>query len=226
LSNPVICQENRIVELLPQELFDARKAIRLAIDRLRQHQVETSWIDSGEIHPAEWSVPGDPHWAGGSFYDDSRRIFLEASPEEVWPAVSSIGGEVGYYYADWLWSIRGVLDRLCGGVGLSRGRRSQTELYPGDAIDFWRVIDVQKPNYLRLSAEMKLPGEAVLSFRMIPQDDGQTELQQIASFLPRGLFGILYWYAVMPLHHYVFNGMLHGIATASGKTVRRGPERF
>jgi len=226
LSNPVICQENRIVELLPQELFDARKAIRLALDRLRQHQVETSWIDSGEIHPAEWSVPGDPHWAGGSFYNDSRRIFLEASPEEVWPAVSSIGGEVGYYYADWLWSLRGALDRLCGGVGLSRGRRSQTELYPGDAIDFWRVIDVQKPNYLRLSAEMKLPGEAVLSFLIIPQDNGQTELQQIASFLPRGLFGILYWYAVMPFHHYVFNGMLHGIAKASGKTVRRGPERF
>ena len=140
--------------------------------------------------------------------------------------VSSIGGEVGYYYADWLWSLRGALDRLCGGVGLSRGRRSQTELYPGDAIDFWRVIDVQKPNYLRLSAEMKLPGEAVLSFLVIPQDNGQTELQQIASFLPRGLFGILYWYAVMPFHHYVFNGMLHGIAKASGKTVSRGPERF
>ncbi len=226
LSNPVVCQENRIVELLPQELFDARKAIRLALDRLKQQQVETSWTDSGEIHPAEWSVAGDPGWAGGSIYDDSRRIILEASTEEVWPAVSSIGGEIGYYYANWLWQIRGIMDRLCGGVGLSRGRRNPTELYPGDAIDFWRVVDVKKPDYLMLSAEMKLPGEAVLSFRLKARDDGRTELQQIARFLPRGLFGILYWYSVMPFHHYVFNGMLQGIAKASGKTIRYGPERF
>jgi hypothetical protein len=226
LSNPVICKENRITELLPQELFDARKAIRLALDRLREHQVETSWTDSGKIHPAEWSVPGDPGWAGGSVYDDSRRIILQANPEEIWPAVSSIGGEIGYYYADWLWRVRGLLDRLSGGVGLCRGRRSQTELYPGDAIDFWRVVDVHKPDYLMLYAEMKLPGEAVLAFRLKSLQGGQTELQQVASFLPRGLLGILYWYAVTPFHHYVFNGMLHGIAKASEKTICRGPERF
>ena len=226
LSNPVICHENRIVELLPQELFDARKAIRLALDRLRQQQVETSWIDSGEVRPAEWSVPGDPRWAGGSFYDDSRRVVIDARPEEVWPAVRSIGGEVGYYYANWLWEIRGVLDRLCGGVGLCRGRRSSTELYPGDAIDFWRVISVQKDDYLMLVAEMKLPGEAILSFHLKPLENGRTELQQIACFLPRGLFGILYWYAVLPFHYYVFNGMLRGVAEASGKTILRGPERF
>lgn len=226
LSNPVVCQENRIVVLLPQELFDARKAIRLALDRLRQQHVESSWIDSGEINPVEWSVPGDAHWAGGSVYDDSRRIILQAHPEELWPALSAIGGESGYYYANWLWRIRGLLDRLCGGVGLSRGRRSQTEVYPGDVIDFWRVVDVQKHAYLTLSAEMKLPGEAVLAFRLIPRASGQTELQQIAKFLPRGLFGILYWYAVMPFHHYVFNGMLKGIARASAKSVIQGPERF
>jgi hypothetical protein len=140
--------------------------------------------------------------------------------------VSSIGGENGYYHADWLWRIRGIMDRLCGGVGLSRGRRSQTELYPGDALDFWRVVDVRKPDYLMLSAEMKLPGEAVLSFRIKPLENGQVELQQVARFLPRGLLGLLYWYSVMPFHHYVFNGMLKGIAKASGKTIRHGPERF
>ncbi len=226
LSSPVICHENRIVDLLPQELFDARKAIRLALDRVKQHQVETSWKDSGEIHRAEWSVPGDPRWAGGSFYNDSRKVVLDAQPEEIWPAVSSIGGEIGYYYANWLWKARGFLDRLLGGVGLDRGRRSPTELYPGDAIDFWRVVVVQKPDYLMLSAEMKLPGEAVLSFRLKKLQEGQTEIRQIALFLPRGLFGILYWYAVMPFHHYVFNGMLNGIAKASGKDILRGPERF
>ena len=226
LSNPVICHENRIVDLLPQELFDARKAIRLALDRLRQQQVETSWIDSGEVHPAEWSVPGDPSWAGGSFYDDSRRVVIDARAEEVWPAVRSIGGDVGYYYANWLWGIRGFLDRLSGGVGLCRGRRSSTELYPGDAIDFWRVISVQKDDYLLLSAEMKLPGEAVLSFQLKQTEAGSTELQQVARFLPRGLFGILYWYVVLPFHFYVFHGMLRGVAEASGKTILQGPEKF
>jgi hypothetical protein len=119
-----------------------------------------------------------------------------------------------------------MMDRLCGGVGLSRGRRSQTEIYPGDAVDFWRVVEVNKPTFLMLYAEMKLPGEAVLSFRLKSLDEGRVELQQIARFLPRGLFGLLYWYAVMPFHHYVFNGMLNGIAKASGKIICRRPERL
>ena len=226
LSHPVVCKENRIAELLPQELFDARKAIRLALDRVKQQAVETSWIDSGEIHPAEWTVPGDPAWAGGSLYTDSRKIILEAHREEIWPAVSSIGGKVGYYYADWLWKIRGLMDRLCGGVGLCRGRRSASEIYPGDAIDFWRVVAVDKPDVLMLSAEMKLPGQAVLSFRLVQLDDQRTELQQVAYFLPRGLLGILYWYAVTPFHHYVFNGMLRGIAEASSKRIISRPEKI
>ena len=226
LSNPVVCQENRIAELLPQELFDARKAIRLALDRIKQHAVETSWTDSGQIHPAEWTVPGDPSWAGGNLYTDSRRITVEASPEDIWPAVSCIGGQVGYYYANWLWKIRGLMDRICGRVGLCRGRRCPLDIHIGDALDFWRVVDVKKPEVLILSAEMKLPGEAVLSFRLIQLDDQHTELRQVAYFLPRGLLGILYWYAVMPFHHYVFNGMLRGFAEASGKKIVSGPEKF
>ncbi len=226
LSNPVICGENRITKLLPQELFDARKAIRLALDRLQQQKVETSWIDSGQVNPAEWSLQGDPIWAGGSFYEDARRITLAASAKEVWPSITSIGGDNGYYYANWLWRIRGILDRLSGGVGFDRGRRSRTELYPGDALDFWRVVTVQEPEQLMLIAEMKLPGEAVLSFRLIPLTDGKVELQQIARFLPRGLLGILYWYAVMPFHYFVFSGMLRGIANASAKPITRGPERL
>jgi len=226
LSNPVICQENRLATLLPQELFDCRKAIRLALERLKQQQVETSWTDSGEFHPAEWSIPGDPAWAGGSLYSDSRKIVLESRREDIWPAVNSIGGEVGYYYANWLWKIRGLMDRLCGGVGLCRGRRSSSEIYPGDTIDFWRVVTTDKPDVLMLSSEMKLPGEAVLSFRLVQLDDQRTELQQVARFLPRGLLGLLYWYTVMPFHHYVFSGMLRGIAKACGKRTISGPEKF
>ena len=110
------------------------------------------------------------------------------------------------------------------GAGLCRGRRSQTELYPGDALDFWRVVKVQKPEALVLSTEMKLPGEAVLSFGLHPLENGLTELTQTARFLPRGLCGLLYWYAILPIHHLLFNGMLRGIAKATGKTIRRGPE--
>ncbi|WP_303720784.1 SDR family oxidoreductase [Malonomonas rubra] len=226
LSTPVTCQENRITELIPQELFDCRAAIRRALDRLHQQQIETSWTDSGPIRPAEWSQPDDPAWAGGSVFEDSRRLVLHAKPDEIWPALSSIGGYVGWYYANWLWWLRGFIDRLFGGVGLARGRRSATELYPGDSLDFWRVVDVEAPNRLLLSAEMKLPGEAVLCFKLKQLDEERTELKQIARFLPRGLFGLLYWYAVTPFHGYVFTGMLRGIADSIGKKIDRGPERL
>ncbi|NIW37594.1 MAG: DUF2867 domain-containing protein, partial [Gemmatimonadetes bacterium] len=174
LSNPVVCQENRIVELLPQELFDARTAIRLALGHLRRQTVETSWTDSGRVDPAEWSIPGDPNWAGGSICEDSRRITLQADAEQVWSGLKAIGGQTGYYHANWLWRLRGGIDRLFGGVGLGRGRRSPSELYPGDAVDFWRVTAVRKPEYLRLVAEMKLPGKAVLAFHLKPLADGRT----------------------------------------------------
>jgi hypothetical protein len=211
---------------LPQELFDARKAICLALDHLRQQTVETSWSDSGQIDPAEWSIAGDPNWSGGSICTDTRRIIVQAEAENVWKSLSSIGGETGYYHADWLWKLRGLIDRLFGGVGLDRGRRSTSELYPGDAIDFWRVTAVEKPKRLCLVAEMKLPGKAVLAFDLKPLADGHIELRQSARFLPRGLMGLLYWYAVLPFHHYVFNGMLRGIATTADLTILRGPERL
>lgn len=225
LSNPVVCTENSITELLPQELFDARKAIRLALDRIRQQQVETTWTDSGVLQPAEWSAAGDPNWSGGSVFEDSREVTLAATADEVWPAVTAIGGEVGYYYADWLWKIRGLIDRLSGGVGLGRGRRSSPTLYPGDVIDFWRILAIKPAEQLLLVAEMKLPGKATLSFKLTENEHGSTTLQQTARFLPRGLFGLLYWYTVTPFHFFVFDGMLRGIARATGKSVTAGPAK-
>jgi uncharacterized protein YbjT (DUF2867 family) len=226
LKNPVVCHDNRIAELLPQDLFDCRKAIRLALERMKEHQVESSWTDSGPIHPAEWSVRGDPAWAGGKIFTDSRRVIIDAKPADIWPALASIGGEVGWYYANWLWKLRGMMDRVIGGVGLSRGRRDHLEICPGDALDLWRVIDVERPKRLLLNAEMKLPGEAVLFFELQELDDGRTELRQIARFLPRGLLGLIYWYGVTPLHNYVFDGMLRGIAKAAQTRIDTGPERF
>ena len=226
LRNKVVCRNSRIRELIPQELFDCRLAIRLALERVRQHQIESSWTDAGEIPPAEWNTPGDPSWAGGTFYDDSRQILLAASPEEVWKAVVCIGGEAGWYYADWLWKLRGFLDQLVGGVGLYRGRRCPLEISPGEALDFWRVVEVTKPQRLLLVAEMKLPGEATLEFCIEEISPGKTLLKQIAHFLPRGLLGLMYWYAVTPFHNFIFNGMLKGFAAAISKPVIHGPERI
>ncbi|GFE57477.1 SDR family oxidoreductase [Geobacter sp. AOG1] len=226
LRNKVVCQDFRIRELIPQELFDCRLAIRLALERVRQHQIESSWTDAGEVPPAEWSTPGDPNWAGGTFYNDSRQILLAASPGEVWKAVMSIGGESGWYYADWLWKLRGFLDHLVGGVGLHRGRRCPLEVSPGDALDFWRVVKVTRLQRLLLVAEMKLPGEATLEFRIEEIAPGKTMLQQVAHFLPRGLLGLMYWYAVTPFHNFIFDGMLRGFGKAISKPVIRGPERM
>lgn len=225
LRNPVVCRDTRIRQLIPQSLLDSRQAISLALERLRQQAVESSWIDAGRIPPAEWSISGDPRWAGGTMLEDSRRIVMNATPEEIWSVVSRVGGSTGWYYGDWLWQLRGLLDRLVGGVGLNRGRRDATELQIGDALDFWRVASVERSRRLLLVAEMKLPGQAVLEFRLQQDAAGQTELRQTARFLPRGLWGLLYWYAVLPFHGLVFNGMLRGIAETVARPLLLGPAR-
>ena len=224
LRNKVICSESRIRTLIPQELIDCRVAIHLALERAKQQVIESCWTDAGEIPPAEWSTPGDPSWTGGTIYNDSRQILLAATPEEVWRAVVSIGGEAGWYYGDWLWKLRGFMDHLVGGVGLHRGRRAPFDLAAGEALDFWRVVEVSRQQRLLLVAEMKLPGKATLEFRLEEVAPGQTMLQQIAHFLPMGLPGLLYWYAVTPFHNFVFNGMLRGFGKVIVKPVLRGPE--
>ncbi|NWG28513.1 MAG: DUF2867 domain-containing protein, partial [Ignavibacteriaceae bacterium] len=131
--------------------------------------------------------------------------------ENIW----SIGGERGWYYADWLWHIRGFLDKLVGGVGLRRGRTNKTEIHTGDTLDFWRVLAADKENKrLLLYAEMKLPGEAWLEFKIV-EKNGKSFLQQTATFRPKGLLGRMYWYSVLPLHFFVFDGMAENVANSS-----------
>jgi uncharacterized protein YbjT (DUF2867 family) len=226
LRNRVVCRETRIRQLIPQDLFSCREAIRRALHRQRQQDVESSWSDGGIVPPAEWSIPGDPAWAGGTAYTDARRLLLDAAPEQVWPAIVRIGGKTGWYYANWLWELRGFLDRLVGGVGLARGRRSGAELYPGDALDFWRVVAVERPHRLLLVAEMKLPGQAVLELAVEERPEGGSELRQTAIFLPRGLTGLFYWWSVTPFHNLIFNGMLTGVAKAAGATALGRPQRL
>jgi uncharacterized protein YbjT (DUF2867 family) len=224
LRNPVLCKDTRIRELIPQELLDCRQAIRLALEKMRYQQVETSWSDAGVIAPVEWSSIEDPDWAGGTIFKDDRRVVVKATAADCWPAVIGIGGKTGWYYGNWLWHLRGWLDRIIGGPGLNRGRRQPDQIQQGDALDFWRVLAVQPQARLKLVAEMKLPGEAILEFSMIECTDGTTEIRQCARFKPYGLLGLLYWYSVLPFHKFVFVGMLRGIAKASKGEILLGPE--
>lgn len=204
LRNRVVCQDNRAPDLLGRQPLSCRQAIELAVSRSLDNAVETSWSDAGPI-------PGDPDWAGGTSFIDERQIVIEASPAATFRAVTRIGGGHGWYAADYLWRLRGLLDQLVGGPGLRRGRRHPDRLGYGDALDFWRVTGIEQDRCLALRAEMRLPGEALLAFEIEPLEPLRCRLRQTARFLPRGLFGLLYWYAVLPLHGIVFSGMLNGI---------------
>ncbi|MFN0167348.1 MAG: SDR family oxidoreductase [Bryobacteraceae bacterium] len=204
LKNPVVCREDRITKLIPLQLLSVREAIRAALCKVAEHHVETNWSMAGPI-------PGDPDWAGGTVFRDARELTVEAPDGAAFRAVCRVGGGHGWYAADWLWRIRGWMDRMVGGPGLRRGRRDPEMVGYGEALDFWRVVGYERDRRLSLRAEMKLPGEALLEFRIEPRGERQCTLQQVALFQPRGLFGLLYWYAVLPLHDIVFRSMLLGI---------------
>ena len=210
LRNRVVCRTDDAARLMPQKLLTIRAAIDAALGSTRGGAVETAWFDAGP-------VPGDPDWSGGKVFVDRRAIKVKAPAECVYDTVTRIGGSQGYYAADWLWQLRGFLDRLAGGPGLRRGRRTREELSYGEALDFWRVTAVEPHRRLELRAEMKLPGAAQLEFEISPEDRGRgtCTLTQTARFKPKGLPGLAYWYAVMPLHGLVFDGMLRGIRNAA-----------
>lgn len=216
LRNRVVCREQSAQHLMPQRLLTAREAIDAALGNLVGHAVETAWSDAGPI-------PGDADWSGGKVFIDRRETRVAAPPELVFDTVARIGGTQGYYAADWLWVLRGWLDKLLGGPGLRRGRRDPRDLRPGEALDFWRVSAIEPGRRLELRAEMRLPGQAVLEFQVTSDPDAVARLTQTARFRPRGLAGLAYWYAVSPLHHVVFQGMLNGIRRAAQARARHGP---
>ncbi len=226
LRNEVICSENSIRDILPIPLHSSRDTIATAMERIRQQSVETCWTDAGQLLPPEWTHCGDAEYAGGTLLKCGYRILLKGSPSEVWQHIVSIGGATGWYFGNPLWILRGWMDRLVGGAGLGRGRRHPREIRVGDALDFWRVLEVEEPSRLMLLAEMKTPGEAVLEFRISPRGSNRAELILLSRFLPRGLMGILYWYSLYPFHAWIFGGMLRTIAQKSGMEVVHGPERF
>ena len=224
LSNPVVCKDNRIRDIIPQELMDCRQAIRVALERVKQQRIDTCWMDAGAVVPPEWTHYGDAIYAGGTILECSHAVQIQATPDEVWQPISRLGGDTGYYFGNYLWRLRGWIDRLIGGIGFRSGRRHPSELRVGDALDFWRVLEVDPPHRLLLLAEMKLPGEAVLEFHLTPLAGGKVELSQNSRFLPRGLGGLAYWYILVPFHRWIFRGMLKAIAAAVGKPTLKGPD--
>jgi hypothetical protein len=216
LRNEVVCRDHRIRDLIPQELLDCRIAIRLAVEN-SQRRMESRWTDAGQTPSVEWALEHDPQWAGGTVFEDQRRVSVQVSPEQVWRAM--LYSEVS---SGWLWRLRGFADRLVGGIGSGRGGPTVDEMLPGDAIDFWRVVDVEPPSRLFLLAEMKLPGSATLEYAVRDAGQGETEVRQILRFMPRGLAGILYWYLVAPFHGAAFGGKIRAIAEQAQKNAVQG----
>lgn len=229
LVHEVVVKERDIATYIPdppEGLVGFERAVELGLAKVRGLDVATTWSSAVPLGAPSDPLPTDPDWAGGSLYVDEREHVVDAPPEDVWAVIEGIGGQHGWYSWSFGWRARGVLDRWAGGPGLRRGRRHPDRLVVGDALDWWRVEEIERPRLLRLRAEMRLPGQAWLELVVIgPEEAGPTEhggptlFRQRALFHPRGLAGQLYWAAIRPFHGIVFGGMQRNIArTAEART--------
>ena len=213
MKNDVVCKEFSIRDIIPQELISYREAIKMAFERIEQNMVISSWTDAASSSLSRLDINQYVEVPVNGCYKDRRWIEIDkVNVEEVSSRFFGIGGDQGWYYADKLWRIRGLLDKIMGGVGIGRGRRSKLDIQPGDALDFWRVLLADRKNYrLLLFSEMKLPGEAWLEFSIV-QNENRCILKQTATFRPRGILGRNYWYSMLPFHFFIFRNMLKRIA--------------
>ncbi|MER8184851.1 SDR family oxidoreductase [Kitasatospora sp. NPDC094015] len=214
LRHEVVCREHDIARYVPDPpggLIGFDEAVRLALKRIQDADVTTRWSSASLPGAPSDPLPTDPDWAGGSLYQDLKEREVSAAPQAVWQVIESIGGENGWYSFALGWAVRGLLDRLVGGVGLRRGRRDPSRLRVGDSLDFWRVEEIEPGSLLRLRAEMRLPGLAWLELRVDDNGWGGTLYRQRALFHPRGLAGHAYWWSVAPFHRFVFGGMARNI---------------
>jgi uncharacterized protein YbjT (DUF2867 family) len=212
----VVCRDDRIRTLVPRDLLSYDEAVRLAFERIEQQTVASSWIDALGT-PESLELDALVQVPRHGVYRDVRECSIDEDPAHTVERLWRIGGDEGWYYAEWLWGLRGLLDRLVGGTGLRRGRRHPSDLRAGDALDFWRVLVANREaGRLLLYAEMRLPGEAWLEFEVDRDGPAGTVLRQSAVFRPRGLLGRAYWYAVMPMHAVVFGGLLRSIVGRGG----------
>ena len=208
LRNPTVIRDPAALAAFPVRPRSVRDAIARALVNEDEAFARTRWSDA-------LSSAGLTERYGGDLFGtrliDSRKAFVPVPAAAAFAPIRRIGGDAGWYYGNALWHLRGALDLLVGGVGLRRRRPRTDELHPGDALDFWRVESVESDRLLRLRAEMKVPGRAWLQFETTPVAGG-TEIRQTAIFDASGLFGLAYWYALYPLHRFIFAGMLRGIA--------------
>jgi len=209
LRTPTVVRDATARDLFPVEPRGVREAIAAALVHEDEGYARTRWSDA-----LSSSGLSEKPWGGelrGTHFIDTRSILVPVAPRAAFAAVQRIGGSTGWYYADWLWTLRGLLDLAVGGVGTRRGRPRPEDLEEGDPLDFWRVERIERDRLLRLRAEMKVPGRAWLQFEVTPEPEG-SRIRQTAIFDAEGLAGLLYWFALYPIHRFVFRGMLRGVA--------------
>ena len=213
LRNDTVCRDHRIDALISFEKTPFREAVRRALAKEGNKNIESSWTGASSGKTAAFPA------ADEKLLLDKQMIHCKCSGTEIFDRIRQIGGETGWYYANWIWQLRGIMDRLIGGVGMRRGRRHPHDLHVGDALDFWRVEQFIPGDRLRLRAEMKLPGTAWLEFRVEKESDLTCIFHQTAIFRPSGWFGYLYWYTLAPAHFFIFRNMARRIACGKGNTV-------
>ncbi len=218
LQHDCVAAETDIDAYIPPPeggLTPYRRSVELALNKIESDDVATTWATAHAVSAPAEPLPSDPDWAGLTVFTDERTKETTVPANQVWDVIEGIGGQHGYYSLPLAWSVRGWLDKLAGGVGLARGRRSPSSLQLNDTVDWWRVEKLDRGRLLRLRAEMIVPGRAWLEFEVTPEGAGST-FRQRAIFFPRGLSGRLYWLAVLPFHGIIFKSMANRITATAG----------
>lgn len=213
INDVIVHPERDIRAVIDHQPLTLDEAIARALKVVGDRNVSTSWMDSAPTRAPALPMPQDPPWAGGTVYQDVQQVETSAPADLVFTTVSGVGGARGWYVANSLWALRGLLDKLLGGVGMRRGRRDPDGLRVGDALDFFRVAAIDPPRLLRLRAEMKVPGDAWLEWAVSVDADGGTTLRQLATFYPRGVAGRAYWWALLPIHKIIWKRLAERLVT-------------
>jgi uncharacterized protein YbjT (DUF2867 family) len=216
LINDVVVSPGRdIRSVIRHDPYTLEQAIKRALTMVGDLHIKTSWMDSTSTGTAASAMPQDPDWAGATIYQDIQEVDTTTSPATLFATVAGLGGHRGWHVANPLWTLRGILDKLIGGVGMRRGRRHPDELRVGDALDFFRVEAYEPTSLLRLRAEMKVPGDAWLEWRITTNGEHQTQLRQLARFHPRGITGRAYWWILLPIHKIMWKQLAERIVASA-----------